>query len=337
MGSEGTVQLFEETVAEYRKLFRIEPDIVAYDMHPDYATTRFALRLASTEGLRGVPVQHHHAHVASCLADNRMDGPVIGVALDGTGYGPDGTIWGGEFLVSDFTGFERVGNFEPVPMPGGEAAIKRPYRMALGYLHGLPGLDSNLHDLPLDTVDPVERKLIEQQIVKGLNTPSTSSAGRLFDAVAALIGVRSVVDYEGQAAIELEMSAPDNVNNLGSYPFSVEARDGRLMITLSELFAAIVRDVRIDVAVSVISGRFHNTVAQAISALCKRVAEDRGIERVALTGGVFQNRLLLRLVAAALRRESFDVLIHRNVPCNDGGISLGQAVIASCLSDRSGE
>jgi len=337
MECEETLRHFAEMIAEYRRLFCLDPEVVAYDMHPDYATTTFAIELASKEGLRSVPVQHHHAHIASCLADNRIEEPVIGVAFDGTGYGPDDTIWGGEFLIADCTSFERVGHFEPVPMPGGEAAIKRPYRMALGYLHSLLGQDTDLQGLPLDTIDPAERKLIGQQIEKGLNAPLTSSAGRLFDAVAALIGVRSVVDYEGQAAIELEMVAADNVGDLGSYPFSLEARDERLMIRLSELLAAIVRDVRIGVALSTISGRFHITVAQAICAVCKRVSEDRGIKRVALTGGVFQNRLLLRLVTAALRRESFEVLIHRNVPCNDGGISLGQAVIASCCTDRSGE
>ena len=337
MECEETLRHFAEMIAEYRRLFCLDPEVVAYDMHPDYATTTFAIELASKEGLRSVPVQHHHAHIASCLADNRIEEPVIGVTFDGTGYGPDDTIWGGEFLIADCTSFERVGHFEPVPMPGGEAAIKRPYRMALGYLHSLLGQDTDLQGLPLDTIDPAERKLIGQQIEKGLNAPLTSSAGRLFDAVAALIGVRSVVDYEGQAAIELEMVAADNVGDLGSYPFSLEARDERLMIRLSELLAAIVRDVRIGVALSTISGRFHITVAQAICAVCKRVSEDRGIKRVALTGGVFQNRLLLRLVTAALRRESFEVLIHRNVPCNDGGISLGQAVIASCCTDRSGE
>ena len=337
MECEETLRHFAEMITEYRRLFCLDPEIVAYDMHPDYATTTFAIELASKEGLRSMAVQHHHAHVASCLADNQVQGPVIGVAFDGTGYGPDGTIWGGEFLIADCTSFERVGHFEPVPMPGGEAAIKRPYRMALGYLYRLLGQDIDLQGLPLDMVDLVEREVIGQQVERGLNAPLTSSAGRLFDAVAALIGVRSVVDYEGQAAIDLEMAAADNASDVGLYPFSVEARNGRLIIGLSELLAAIVHDVRIGVAVSTISGRFHSTVAQAICAVCKRVAEDSGVKRVALTGGVFQNRLLLRLVTAALRRESFDVLIHRNVPCNDGGISLGQAVIASCINDRSGE
>ncbi len=336
MGSEETLRHFEETVKEYRQLFRLDPEVVAYDMHPDYVSTQYALGLAAKEGLQGVPVQHHHAHIASCLVDHQVDGPVIGVALDGTGYGPDGTIWGGEFLVADYASFERVGHFEPVPMPGGDAAIRKPYRMALGYLYGLLGQDIDLQGLPLETVDPVERKLIKRQIEKGVNTPLTSSAGRLFDAVAALIGLRSMVDYEAQAAIELEMAAPDNVSELGAYSFSVGRQDGRLVIRLSELLAAIVHDVRTAVAPAVISGRFHNTVTEAVSAVCKRVAANRGIERVALTGGVFQNQLLLRLVADALRRESLEVLIHRRVPCNDGGVSLGQAVIAHCSTNRSG-
>jgi hydrogenase maturation protein HypF len=336
MECEETLRHFEETVKEYRRLFRLDPEVVAYDMHPDYVTTQYALGLAAKEGLQCVSVQHHHAHVASCLVDNQTEGPVIGVALDGTGYGLDGTIWGGEFLIADCASSERVGHFESVPMPGGDAAIRRPYRMALGYLFGLLGQDTNLQGLPLETVDPVERKLIQRQAETGVNAPLTSSAGRLFDAVAALIGVRSAVDYEAQAAIELEMAAPDDVAELGAYPFSVDRQDGPLVIRLSELLAAVVHDVRTAVATAVISGRFHNTVAQAVSAVCKRVVEDRGIERVALTGGVFQNHLLLRLVADALRRASLEVLIHRRVPCNDGGVSVGQAMIAHCSTHRSG-
>ncbi|MGB2983303.1 MAG: carbamoyltransferase HypF [Candidatus Bipolaricaulia bacterium] len=337
MDSEETLRHFEETVAGYRQLFRLNPVVVAYDMHPDYAATKYALDLISREGLRGVPVQHHHAHVASCLVDNQIEGPVLGVALDGTGYGLDRTVWGGEFLVADYAGFQRVGHFEPVPMPGGEAAIKRPYRMALGYLFSLLGPDVELRGLPLDAVDPDERRLIGQQIERGLNAPLTSSCGRLFDAVAAMIGVRTVIDYEAQAAIELEMAAPDRVKDLGSYPFSLDEMNGNLVIRLAELLAAIAHDVRTAAATTAeISGKFHNTVARAVSALCERVAEHRDIERVALTGGVLQNRLLLALTVAALEEASFEVLIHHRVPCNDGGISLGQAVIAHA-SSRLGE
>ncbi len=338
MDSEETLRYFAETVAEYRQLFRLSPEIVAYDMHPDYASTKYALGLVSQEGLRGVPVQHHHAHVVSCLVDNQIEGPVIGVALDGTGYGPDRTVWGGEFLVAEYAGFQRVGHFELAPMPGGEAAIRRPYRMALGYLYGLLGSDIELRGLPLDAVDPHERMLIAQQIERGLNAPLTSSCGRLFDAVAAMIGVRTVIDYEAQAAIELEMAAPDCITDLGSYPFTVDEQDGMLVIRLAELFEAIARDVRTaGVEKSEISGRFHNTVARAVCALCERVAEHLSIEQVALTGGVFQNRRLLALTAAALKQASFEVLIHHHVPCNDGGISLGQAVIADASVRHHGE
>ena len=336
MESEETLRHFEETVNEYKRLFHLDPEVVAYDMHPDYVSTQYALDLAAKEGLQCVPVQHHHAHVASCLVDNQVDGPVIGVALDGTGYGPDGTIWGGEFLVADYASFERVGHFESVPMPGGEAAVRKPYRMALGYLYGLLGHDIDLQGLPLDTVDLVERKLIQRQIERRVNSPLTSSAGRLFDAIAALVGVRSVVDYEAQAAIDLEMAAPDDISEFTAYPFSVDRQDGQLVIRLSEVLVAVVDDVRTAASPAVISRRFHNTMAHAVSAVCERVAEDRGIERVALTGGVFQNHLLLRLVADALRRESLEVLIHRHVPCNDGGVSVGQAVIAHCSTNRSG-
>jgi len=329
MQNEETLHHFKETIALYKRLFRLKPQIVAYDMHPEYVATKYAHTLGKRDGLNLVAVQHHHAHIAGCLVDNKTEGPAIGVALDGTGYGTDGTIWGGEFLVADLRGFERAGHLETVPMPGGEAAIKRPYRMALGYLYSLLGEGFPLDGLPVDRTDPIEREVIKQQLARGINSPLTSSAGRLFDAVAALTGVRQATNYDAQAAIELEMVVTDDATEADVYPYSIDRSEKKRVVRLGRLLEAIVHDVTIGTPAATVSARFHRTVAEAVTSMCKQIAEERGIDRVALTGGVFQNRLLLRLVTAALRRGSFTVLTHHRVPCNDAGISLGQAVIAN--------
>jgi len=332
MENEETLDHFENTIELYKKLFRVEPEIVAYDMHPEYLATKYALQIGLEQGLRPVPVQHHHAHIVSCLVENRLEGPVIGVAFDGTGYGTDGTIWGGEFLFADWHRFQRVGHLEYVPLVGGTAAIKKPYRMALSCLYSLLGEDFALDGLPFDSLDPVELDIIKQQLKRRVNCPLTSSAGRLFDAVSALAGVRGEIDYEAQAAIELEMLAPDELGEEKSYPFSIINDQGIRVIKLKELISAVVQDVRKRVPVPVISIRFHQTVAQIIAGMCKLIAEESGITRVALSGGVFQNRLLLKLATSALHKNSLGVLTHHLVPCNDGGIPLGQAVIANFSS-----
>jgi len=329
MENEETLEHFENTIELYKKLFRLEPEVIAHDMHPDYLATRYALEAGV--GLKLIPVQHHHAHIVSCLLDNKdnkVENQVIGVALDGTGYGSDGNIWGGEFLTADWRSFERVGHLEYVPLPGGEAAIRKPYRMALGYLYSLLGEDFSLEGLPLKP-GPTELEVIKQQIERGINSPLTSSAGRLFDAVSALSGVRGEIDYEAQAVIELEMLAPGEIEKSESYPFAIVEEEGVRVVKLKELLSAVVKDVRNQTPAPVISLRFHHTMAEIIAGMCKLIAEDSGIKQVALSGGVFQNRLLLKLATAALKREGFDVLTHHLVPCNDGGISLGQAVIAN--------
>jgi len=334
MENEETLEHFENTIELYKKLFRIEPEIMAYDMHPEYLSTKYALDAGSEQGLSLIPVQHHHAHIVSCLVENKVEGPVIGVALDGTGYGTDGTIWGGEFLLTDWRCFQRVGHLEYVPLPGGEAAIKKPYRMALGYLYSLLGEDFSLESLPISKVNSDELNIIRQQIKRGINSPLTSSAGRFFDAVSALVGVRGEIDYEAQAAIELEMLAPDKLDEFESesYPFSIVEHQGMRVVRLGELFSAIVQEVKNQIPAPIISLKFHNTMAEIITEMCKLIAEDTGINQVALSGGVFQNRLLLKLATAALQKEGFSVLTHHLVPCNDGGISLGQAVIAHFAS-----
>ena len=328
-----TLEHFQDTLALYKKLFRIEPEIIAYDLHPEYLSTKYALELGSQfSHLKLVPVQHHHAHIVSCMADNKVDTQVIGVALDGTGYGSDGHIWGGEFLVADYRSFKRVGHLEYLPLPGGATAIKRPYRTAIGYLLKLLGEDSLTPKLAfLKQVDPVEIELIKRQIQTGLNSPLNSSLGRLFDAVSALLGVRGEIDYEGQAAVELEMAAYDDCDKVGNkgYPYSIIEHDGTNIIQLKELLSAIVKDLYQGAPKATISAKFHNTVAQMICEMCQLIAKKAGINQVAFSGGVFQNRLLLGKAAVLLESAGFSVLTHKQVPCNDGGISLGQAVIAN--------
>jgi hydrogenase maturation protein HypF len=314
-----TLRSFTEGIAHFRRLFDIEPEVVGYDLHPEYLSTKYALEL---DGIDLKPVQHHHAHIASCLADNGEAGPVIGVAFDGTGYGTDGTIWGGEFLVADLATFDRVGHLKPVPMPGAAAAIKQPWRMAAAYLDGNIGLD-------VCQRNAAAWPAIVQMAHKQVNSPLTSSAGRLFDAVAALLGVRDTISYEGQAAIELEqLAAPGEA---AWYRAGLE-HHRPFLIKGSDLVRAAAEQTAAGVRREVIAARFHNGVAAAIDAGCKLARERTGLGTVALSGGVFQNLLLLHATIALLETSGFRVLTHARVPCNDGGISLGQAVIAASRS-----
>jgi hydrogenase maturation protein HypF len=321
-----TLEHFETSIELYKRLFRLEPDIVAYDLHPEYLATKYALRLAAP--VRAVPVQHHHAHIVSCMVDNGVQGEVIGVGLDGTGYGTDGRIWGGEFLVAGYEGFRRVGHLQYLPLPGGEAAIHRPYRITVSHLYSLLGDEGLEEALPfLGHVDPQELGIIKQQIEKGINAPQTSSCGRLFDAVSALVGFQGEATYEGQAAVELEMIAYDGEDG-ANYPFSTSESEGITIIQVVEMWRRILEDLRAQVPAPTVALRFHNTVAQMIVEMCRRVAGESGHQRVALSGGCFQNRLLLTKARRGLEDAGFEVLSHAQVPCNDGGVSLGQAVIA---------
>jgi len=324
-----TLEHFSETVALYKRLFRVEPELVAHDLHPDYLSTQFAREMIGETSARLVPVQHHHAHIASGMADNGLDAPVIGVAFDGTGYGTDGHIWGGEFLVADYRAFRRAGQLEYLPLPGGAQAIKRPYRTAIGYLLALLGETALNADLPmLRQAGEAEIGVIRQQIAKGLNSPLTSSCGRLFDAVAALIGVRGEISYDAQAAVELEAVAADAPDESGLYPFSMQETGGLRIIKVADLFAALLVDLRSRVPPRLMAARFHNTVARMIAETCRGLAAEAGLKRVVLSGGVFQNRLLLRKTVPMLEAAGLIVYTHRQVPTNDGGVSLGQAVIA---------
>jgi len=267
-------------------------------------------------------VQHHHAHIASCLADNGEEGPVIGVAFDGTGYGTDGTIWGGEFLAAGLAGFERGGHLAPVPMPGGAAAVRQPWRMAAAYTG----------DADVARRHPDQWSAVVAMAAKGINSPLTSSAGRLFDAAAALLGVRDAINYEGQAAIELEQLAePFSPGEAGVYPARVEAADP-FRICGSDLLHAVIEDRTGGVPAPVIAARFHHGVAALIEAGCLLMRERHGLGTVALSGGVFQNLLLLNAAVCRLEARGFRVLLHSRVPCNDGGVSLGQAVVAASRS-----
>ena len=322
-----TLEHFEASIELYKRLFRLDPEIVAYDMHPEYLATKYALSLRSPEQL--LPVQHHHAHIVSCMVDNGVQEPVIGVALDGTGYGSDGQIWGGEFLVADYRSFRRAGHLQYVPLPGGEAAICRPYRMAISHLYSLLGDDGLQSALPyLGDVDTHELEIIRQQIDKRINSPLTSSCGRLFDAVSALLGFRGEASYEGQAAVQLEMMAYD-MEDGADYPFTIVERDGAQLVHLSEMWGGIIDDLRAEFPSGAIAVRFHNTMAKIIQQTCGRISEETGLQQVALSGGCFQNRLLLTKATSVLEEAGFDVLTHHQVPCNDGGVSLGQAVIAN--------
>jgi hydrogenase maturation protein HypF len=322
-----TLEHFQNTIELYKKLFRIEPEIIAADMHPEYLPTKYAKELAEKEELELVPIQHHHAHVASCMADNGVKGPVIGVSLDGTGYGTDGNIWGGEFIVADYKKFTRIAHLEYLPLPGGALAIKKPNRTVVGYMTALGLEDRDLP--PFQEIEKTELEIIKKQIENNINTPLTSSMGRLFDAVAAIIGVRGVIQYEAQAAIDLETCASAATDEEKSYPFLVVEQNGASIIKVCDLLAAIIKDWRKKTPAAVIAARFHNTIAQMIVELCRDISNKIGIKEVALSGGVFQNRLLSKKAIALVESAGLKVYTHRQVPCNDGGVSLGQAVIAN--------
>lgn len=324
-----TFEHFERTLELYERLFRINPEIVACDMHPEYFSSKFAREL-KTDKL--VEVQHHHAHIVSCAVENGFRDQVIGVAFDGTGYGTDGTIWGGEFLLADWAGFERAAHLKQVRLPGGEAAVENPYRTAFSYLYSVYG--DAYADLSLDflrRLDPIETEILEHQVTTGLLSPLTSSAGRFFDAVSSLVGVRDEIDFEGQAAIDLEMQSDETAH--GRYEYSYAATAGQpSVIDTDPVIKGIVNDLLADVPAAVIGAKFHATVATMIIETCIRLKEETGVRTVALSGGVFQNATLYAAVIKGLKKQDFRLLLHKELPVNDGGISLGQAVVAHTLS-----
>jgi hydrogenase maturation protein HypF len=328
-----TLEHYINTIGLYKKLFKIKPEIIAHDMHPEYLSTKYAKELAEKEKIKIVPVQHHHAHIAACMADNGITDKVIGVSLDGTGYGTDGKIWGGEFLLADYKSFERIAHLEYLPLPGGAQAIKKPYRTAAGYLTALDIPISK--DLPLmKYLENGEQEIICNQVKKGINAPLTSSMGRLFDAISALIGVRGIIDYEAQAAIDLETCASEAPDESRYYPFSLVEDHGITIIKLRELFTGIIKDLHDRISVEVIAARFHNTVARLITEVCQNISRKTGLKKAALSGGVFQNRLLFRKTVPLLESAGFEIYTHHQVPCNDGGIALGQVMIANFFTAK---
>ena len=328
-----TLRSFREGIEHYCRLFDVRPELVAYDLHPEYLSTKYALELEEA-GLPTVGVQHHHAHIASCLADNERPSEqrVIGVALDGTGYGTDGAIWGGEFLEGSVAeGFARRGHLEYAPMPGGAAAIRQPWRMALAQLIALYG-EEEVSNLPLAMVREAGEtnvRLVARLVEHGLNTPPTSSAGRLFDAVAALVGVPGSrrTTYEGQAAVELELAANGPADR--GYPFRLRPEGEGWVVETSGIIAGVVEDLLAGRSAGAVSSSFHRTMAEVVVAGCEEIRGARGASAVALSGGTFQNLLLLGQVLELLAGRGFTVYRHRRVPANDGGLSLGQAVLAN--------
>jgi hydrogenase maturation protein HypF len=319
-------QSFEQGVEHLSRLFRIAPELIAYDLHPNYFTTAYAQR--SSLPVQRVGVQHHHAHIAACMADNGLENrKVIGLSFDGTGYGTDGTIWGGEVLLADYAGFERLAHLEYLPLPGGDAAIRKPWRIAVGYASAL-GL--GIDDLSfIQTLDEQALTVVRQQVEKRLYAPLTSSMGRLFDAVAVLAGVRTEVTYEAQAAIELETLSRPELSSAKPYPFVVDMADGKFIIRLADLLTAVINDARRHESPGLIGARFHLTVTAIAQAVCRKALEQTGIREVALSGGVWQNQILLDLVRNGLEQDDFTVYFHQQTPTNDGGLALGQAVIAN--------
>lgn len=318
-----TLESFENTIKDMKKTLEIEPEVITYDLHPEYLATKFAL--AYPKKVKLVGVQHHHAHLASALAEHGLNETIIGVAFDGTGYGTDGCIWGGEFLVGDGAAFRRWGHLAYVPMPSGSLAIKEPWRMAAGYLEQVYG--RNMIELPLEFVKqlPDNWALLQKATAKGINAPLTSSCGRLFDGVAALLLLKQKVSFEGQAAMLLEKIADPGEE--GEYPFTIEIGVPH-QIGLKPLWQAIVADIKAGIKKEIISARFHNTISRIILDMCLLIRKETGIKKVALTGGVFQNIFLLEKASRQLQKADFHVLQHHLVPPNDAGLSIGQALVA---------
>jgi hydrogenase maturation protein HypF len=318
-----SLDAFHIVVTDFQAMYNRKPEYIVCDLHPDYLSSKFA----RSTGIPLIEVQHHIAHVASCMAENQLEDDVLGVSWDGTGYGLDSTIWGGEFLLATQTSFERVATFRPFRLPGGEKAIKEPRRTALGMLYECFG--NNIfcqQDLPtLQAFTSVELELINQMLIKIVNAPVTTSVGRMFDAVASMIGLQQCVNYEGQAAMELEFLTQD-VENEECYPFEIyEAPNVKVKIVDWRLILeGILSDIKDHISHSIISAKFHNTLVEIIIAIAKKI----GKPRVVISGGCFQNRYLTERTVIRLQEEEFRPYWHQRVPPNDGGIALGQIYAA---------
>jgi hydrogenase maturation protein HypF len=323
---------FADSIPHYQRLFDFTPELFVHDLHPDYATTRYASE--QEQGTPRLAVQHHHAHMASCMAENGLNEPVIGVMFDGSGFGTDGAIWGGEFLVGDYRGFRRAAHFRYVGLPGGEQAIREPWRMAIAYLVDAGEGESLLAGRVPGPAVAVVRQLIERKT----NCPDTSSVGRLFDGVAALAGLRDRITYEGQAAMELEWLATGvDEPGISPYPICIVAtteKAASLVIDTRPIISGVAADLRVGRSTAIIARRFHSTLVGIVGSVCGRLREDAGLNVVALGGGVFQNALLTTEVVAQLKRDGFRVYRHRRVPPGDGGLCLGQLAVAAAGCSR---
>ncbi len=323
-----TLTAFEEAIRHYETIFRMKPQLLAADMHPNYLASRYARLRACEDNLPLVEVQHHHAHIVSCMADNglKQREPVIGLAFDGTGYGMDGKIWGGEVLLANWEKFERRFHLEYMPLPGGEAAVRKPTRMALSLILQA-GIDPDSFPFPFhQSLDPDERAAVAHQVRSGFNTPQTSSVGRLFDGVAALIGLHQQISYEAQNAIALETIA--DPEDQSRYEFPIQ--DGQILV--SPVMRAVFEDLKHRVAPAAISARFHNGLTSCAVSVTEEIRSQTGLRQVVLSGGVWQNKTLIKQTINALKASGFEVFWPHKLPTNDGGLSLGQALVALALS-----
>lgn len=331
LGNFEAMNFFEETIWNLRRTFKADPHIIAHDLHPDYLSTRFALAYDTGGEKKLVPVQHHHAHVAACMAENGVTERVIGVAFDGTGYGTDGLTWGSEFLIADLKSFERYARFDYVALPGADKAVLEPWRIALSFLISAFGDDGIKIFRELRGGQYAnDADTISVMINKKVNSPLSCGMGRYFDAVSALLGIKDRITFEGEAAIALEMAA-DKSDDHEIYDLSIEGA-APAVIRAAPLFKAIVDDMINGVSAETIARRFHNTISEAVLKICERARNQTEINRVTLSGGVFQNALLFESVLGKLKANGFSVITHSKVPTNDACVSLGQAAIAAALN-----
>jgi len=322
-----TIKAFERGIEHFINFFDIPPDIAVVDLHPEYEATKFGKKWAKENNSPLIEVQHHHAHIAACLLDNAVDEKVIGVAWDGTGYGADRKIWGGEFLIADLENFERKAHLQYVPLPGGDMAVKEPWRMGAAYLYKTFGKD--FLKLNIEFTERLDKKkwvIIKNMIDKNVNSPETSSIGRLFDAVASIMGIRESITYQGQAAIELEMIVKESGG--GFYEFDIQEENDIYVINPLGVIGSIIKDIKSKVTIDAISMKFHIGLAEMIVKVSSLLREETSIDKICLSGGVFQNMILRKETTKKLLKEKFEVYNHAKLPPNDGGISAGQAAIA---------
>ncbi len=319
-----TLRSFTDGIEHFERLFAVAPEIVAHDLHPEYLSTKYALERA---GVELVGVQHHHAHMAAVLAEHGEQGPAVGAIFDGTGYGSDGTVWGGELLVGDLSNFRRAGALHAVRLPGGERAIREPWRMACSWLVAADGVQAEVPLALSGLVEPRAWAQVRRLVQTGTASPLTSSVGRLFDAIAALCGLRARINYEGQAAIELE-AACDQAER-GTYPMAVGRDQGAIVIDPRETIRAILADLHAGARAGTVASRFHSALAAATVSACSETARAVDLDLVVLSGGVFQNRRLVEAVVAGLEAIGLRILVPERLPAGDGGISYGQAAVAA--------